>query len=198
MSRRGILGGSFNPIHNAHLLIAQEAAEQLKLDEVMFVPNKIPPHKLQETNTPSPDARFKLVQIAIADNPLFTASDIELMREGRSYSVDTVAELAKTGDDWVFITGIDSFTNYTWERFPELLSYLNCFAVFSRPGVDRKAFLKKRATFAESEKILALSLPLLQISSTDIRARLKAARSVRYMMPDAAIQFIQKTGLYTK
>jgi nicotinate-nucleotide adenylyltransferase len=213
----GILGGTFNPIHYGHLAAAEEVRDRLKLDRVLFVPSCVPPHK-QEEEMPSAVQRLEMVRLATFGNASFKTSDIEIKRGGRSYTIDTIEALrqAYPGSELYFITGLDSFLDIqTWNQWEKLLS-LCCFVVLSRPGyrfVDlaRMDFLKNsandlakldqgalaRAKIRSGAFSICLEMiPLYDISSTDIRMRVKSSASIKYLLPDPVETYIINNKLY--
>lgn len=218
MSRKiGILGGTFNPIHYGHLAAAEEVRDRLKLDRVLFIPSFQPPHKLGN-DVPSAFQRMEMVRLAIADNLSFDPSDLEIKRGGRSYTIDTIEALreAYPGAELYFITGLDSFLDIqTWSQWERLLT-LCTFVVLSRPGyrftdllkidfmqpaenqvvkLDRRELV--HADFRAGALSLHLELiPLYDISSTDIRTRVKEGRSIKYLLPEAVETYIIKHKLY--
>jgi len=197
MSLIGLMGGTFNPIHYGHLLIAQTVQDSLKLDKVIFIPNGTPPHK-ECPEFISGKKRLEMIKLAIESNPLFEAYDTEIKETGKSYTVNTVKTLKKDfpNDSFVFITGIDAFIDYEWFNFEELLELLDKFVTASRPNFEIKQFQEKLETIKNKNKILYLQTPLIEISSTDIRNRISAKRSIRYMLPDNVIDYIVKNKLY--
>ncbi|HPD16945.1 MAG TPA: nicotinate-nucleotide adenylyltransferase [Planctomycetota bacterium] len=198
----GLLGGSFNPIHLGHLVVAEEARQRLGLERVLFVPALVSPHKLGKPLAPAED-RLRMVQLAIADNPAFEASDIELRRAGPSYSMDTVQQLRAQSDgawDIHFLVGADTLPELpAWHRIGELADLCK-FVVFSRPGESLDAFEPLRAALRD-DQVAALAarrfeIPLIGISSTDIRRRAREGRSIRYLVPEAVRRYIVARGLY--
>ena len=196
MALTGLIGGTFNPVHYGHLIIAQEVKETLKLDRVIFIPNGIPPHK--EIHMQNTETRLELLKLAVSDNPMFGVSDLEMKRQDKSYTVDTVAELKIQipNDKFVFIAGIDAFVNYEWFKFEELLELLDCFVVVCRPGLNLDSFNAKLNTIKNQAKIKYLQVPLIEISSTDIRKRVAEGRSIRYMLPGRLERYILENRLY--
>jgi len=215
--RIGILGGTFNPIHYGHLAAAEEVLGRLKLDHVLFVPSFLPPHKQDEV-IPSAAQRQEMVALAIAGNPHFTLSDIEVKREGMSYSVDTVAELLHLhpAAELYFITGLDSFLEIqTWKEWERLLS-LCSFVVLSRPGYSFTGLTSIDFMHKAAEKLHSLDrkelarvvletsrgtvyleqIPLYDISSTDIRQRVRQGRTIKYLLPERVETYIIKNKLY--
>ncbi len=213
----GILGGTFNPVHYGHLAAAEEVSNRLGLERVLFVPSFIPPHK-EEEDFPSFVHRMDMVRLAIAGNPMFELSDIEIIRGGRSYTIDTIEALRHTRQEaeLYFITGLDSFLEIqTWNRWEKLLTLCG-FVVLSRPGyrfqdLSRINFMKSaekelaaldrgfstRAVVRSGEFAVFLEMiPLYDISSTDIRRRIRENRSIKYLLPDAVETYIIKNKLY--
>ena len=134
----GIMGGTFNPIHIGHLIVAEEALGSYGLDEVIFVTNQYPPHRVNERNVADAEDRFRIVELAISDNQRFKNSRIEIDRSSPSYTVDTLEELLKAYPEAEisFIAGIDSILGYQWYRMDELLGMLKRFIAATRPCVD--------------------------------------------------------------
>ena len=199
MSRRiGIMGGTFDPIHIGHLITAETVRVAATLDEVVFIPAARPPHK-ENRGAASPEDRLRMVRCAVEGNPYFSVSDMELMREGPSYTVDTVAALraAHGGAELLFITGADAMNElYLWHEPQRLLSSCS-FIVATRQGValDEKLLAEKFSP-EERSHIHAVPTPHLEISSTAIRARVQAGRSIRYLVPRAVERYIEERGLY--
>ena len=212
--RIAILGGTFDPIHYGHLRIAEEVRESLHLNRVLFIPTNIPPHKTREEMTPG-ELRLKMVGLAIKDNPSFELSDIEIRRGGLSYTIDTVKELKQRSSeelDITLIVGVDSF-NYitTWCEYERLFELVD-FAVVPRPGYPTKKLAElipvalARKFWYDSNidaymnsyghKVTYLQTTCLDISSSSIRERIRAGRSVRYLMPPGVEEFIEEQRLY--
>ena len=186
MVRLGIFGGTFNPIHLGHLLLAETARETLKLDRVLFIPTHQPPHKRVRDLLPA-DARFALVQLAIQGHPSFVASDIELQRVGPSYSIDTVRVLRQQlPTSKLFLLVGEDMLGVRWLAWDELKRLCTVVAV-RRPGT-------RPARRARGVKWLPM--PQVDIASSDIRARLKAGRSIRYLVPPAVERYIRQHRLY--
>ena len=197
--RVGLLGGTFDPIHIGHLMLAEAVRDEYELEQVLFIPAAQPPHKLGRKISPAED-RYMMTVLATCSNPTFEVSDIEMRREGPSYSVDTVRALlrASGGDtEYFFIAGTDIIREiHTWERIEELLSICP-FIVASRPGC-RPDVEKTRALLGDLgvRQIHLLNTPELEISSTDIRERVARGASIRYIVPREVEQYIYKKGLY--
>lgn len=187
MKKIGILGGTFNPPHIGHLMMANEAYHALNLDEVRFMPNAIAPHKKMEDD-PSPEDRKKMVELTIAPYPYFKLETIELDRGGVSYTYDTMVELCKREPDneFYFIIGGDMIDSlHTWHNI-EQLSKLVHFIGIKRPGTLSKT--KYDITMVEA--------PQIDISSSLIRKRLKAGETLKFLLPDEVEAYIRKEGLY--
>ena len=186
--RLGIFGGTFNPIHWGHLVLAESAREQLRLDRVLFVPAHRPPHKPAQGLLPGP-VRLKLVQLAMTDNPAFVASDIELQRGGVSYSIDTVRMLKRelpTAKLFLLI-GADMLA-VRWRAW-DGLKRLCTIAVVQRPGatpIRREPGLKW------------LTMPQIDISSSEVRRRLASGRSIRYLVPPAVERYLHQHHRYQR
>lgn len=202
MSRIGIMGGTFDPIHLGHLAIAEAAREQLELARLLFLPAGQPPHKPGAV-VASPEDRVAMVELAIVGNPAFHLSRIDVDRPGPSYTLDSVgligqAELeAGRIPDLVLIMSAETLAELpTWHE-PERLLDASRVAVAPREGHPRpqRAWIE-RAFPGRSERIVILDGPQLGISSTDLRARIRDGRSIRYLVPDAVGAYIADHGLY--
>jgi nicotinate-nucleotide adenylyltransferase len=211
--KTGILGGTFNPIHNAHLRIAEEARDLFKLDRVVFIPAATPPHK-PHIGALSFASRLEMVRLATADNPCFTVSDMEGKRGGRSYSIDTLRALSQEypEDELYFIVGADSFNDIsTWREYAAIFALCNIVCV-QRPGSTIKSLAKalpvamarefcydsasKRLNHSSGHCVYALDGVLLDISSSHIRLLVRGGRSIRYLVPDAVDRYIKEQRLY--
>lgn len=199
--RIGILGGTFDPIHVGHLLLAELAREHLRLDEVRFIPAATAPHKLDKKSTDGKQ-RLELVRLAIGGNPHFKADDRELRRSGVSFTVDTLAELREElpAADLFFLMGGDSLAElHTW-REPERICQLAFVAVLARGG-HADVDLQQLKRYLPSEQHADLDSHLvpmrqLEISSSDIRQRIADGKSVRYQLHPAVAAAISAQGLY--
>jgi nicotinate-nucleotide adenylyltransferase len=198
--RVGIFGGTFNPIHVGHLLLAETAREELSLDRVLFIPTGRPPHK-RAPGLLDGVSRLRMVRLAIQDHPAFAASDIELKRPGPSYSIDTVAVLHRAlPEAKLFLLIGQDMLAVRWVRWPEL-KRLCTLAAVRRHGARLPAppqnFGGAKAGRARMERgIRWLEMPAMDISSSNIRARLAAGRSIRYLVPPAVERYIRQHGLY--
>ena len=197
--RVGILGGTFDPIHVGHLMTAEAVRDEYHLDKVIFIPAAVPPHKQNQDVTEAMH-RYVMTVLATCSNPNFEVFDIEMNRPGPSYTIDTIRELLERfGEDteFYFITGADAIQEiHTWDRIEELLEM--CHFI----GASRQGCLPDvnqiKASFGElgKRKIHRLETPELEISSTDIRNRIKKGYSIKYIVPTAVEQYIYKQGLY--
>ncbi|MFC5532062.1 nicotinate-nucleotide adenylyltransferase [Cohnella yongneupensis] len=193
MRKIGLMGGTFDPVHIGHLLAAVSAKEAAKLDEVWFIPTSIPPHKPQ----PGTDAvtRCEMLKAALSGNPAFRLETIELEREGASYTIDTVIALQAREPDAQFywIIGSDMINNLPhWRRVEELAERISFIGLErpDQPSNDGELPPPLR------RRLLRAAMPPLGISSTDIRHRLKEGRSIRYLVPEAVHDYIQRNDLY--
>ena len=197
--RIGILGGTFDPIHNAHLLLGESAREQFNLDRVIYIPNNLA-HLPNRTEITPGDVRYQMVKMAISDNPYFTCSRIEIDKPEGTYTYNTIQELKVMypGDELYLILGGDSIIGIdTWYKAKDLLTSCTILAAV-REDDDLAALDKKRN---ELKKIYNADIRLLKfnridISATEIRQRIRSGRSVRYMLPDEVIEFLCIKGLY--
>ncbi|MBQ9365192.1 MAG: nicotinate-nucleotide adenylyltransferase [Schwartzia sp.] len=198
LKKAGILGGTFDPVHVGHLMMAEAVRDEYHLDKIIFIPSGNPPHK-REQKVADARHRYMMTVLATCSNPYFEVSDIEVKREGLSYSVDTVRALQKLhgGTKFYFLIGTDIVkTIATWERIEELLSICE-FIAAQRPGSDASAESLRRELGEIGEaRIHPLATPELEISSTDIRARVRRGSSIKYIVPEAVEQYIVKNGLY--
>jgi len=201
-ARIGIMGGSFDPIHLGHLIVAERAREALGADRVLFIPCNIPPHK-DAAGLTSGRHRLRMIELAAAGNPRFRASDIELRRGGVSYTVETIEELRNLhgrGAKLWFIIGADSLRELTtWRDYRRLLR-LCTVVTAGRPGVALDRWRGARGAFGGREiarlKKHFLDAPLIGISSSEIRRRRQAGMSIRYLVPPAVERYIAAHGLY--
>jgi len=198
----GILGGTFDPIHIAHLAVAEEARETLGLEGVLFIPAGLPPHKLDRTITPGED-RLAMIRLAIDGNHAFAASRMELDRDGPSYTVDTLAALrdersaAGKTPDLVLILSAEALIDFASWRDPQRVLELATLAVAPRDGFpDATRASIDRDFPGLGDRVLLLGGPRLRVSASELRARAAARRSVRYLVPDAVAAYIDDHALY--
>ena len=188
MMRLGIFGGTFNPIHFGHLVLAETARETLQLDRIVFVPTRQPPHKSAKDLLPG-EARLQLIELAVKDQPAFVASDIELQRAGPSYSIETVKILHEQlpqaklflliGEDMLAVRWV------AWEELKRLCTIVAARRPGSKP-VRREVGVKW------------LDMVPIGIASSEIRARLRAGRSIRYLVPPSVERYLQQHQLYQR
>ena len=215
-SRTGVFGGTFNPVHVAHLRAAEEVAEALGLERVLFVPAADPPHKRTGSLDPIAPAAQRLawLEAAIEDNPRFTVDPLEIERGGTSYSVDTLREIGEriAPERPVFVIGWDAFIEIDTWKDPATLFALADFAVLTRPPVSDATLasfvpscLRETARIAEDGREAALPgggrieivpITALDVSASAIRARLREGRSVRYLLPERVRQAVETSGAY--
>ena len=223
LERLGVFGGTFNPIHIGHLIVAEDVRERFSLDMILFVPAFIPPHK--SVGVAPADKRLEMVRLSIKDNPLFSVSDIELKRKEKSYTVDTLAELReKVSSSLFFLIGSEAFLQiHTWRK-PNRLFELSNFIVMERPerivGVTEfenylkeletklPSFVLKSMDFLNETYIFEVEAngkesfiyltPVVNIgvSATMIRKRVKSGRSIKYLVTKEVERYIEENGLY--
>lgn len=201
-ARYGILGGTFDPPHIGHLLVAQEAHTRLSLDRVWFVPAGLPPHKPDQPVTIAA-SRLAMVERAIADDERFAVSTVELERPGLSYTVDTLRALRATWGPSVelfFVLGWDMLLYLPhWHDAPGVLAELDGLVAMHRPGFGGEpqvvAQLQEQIP-GVSEKLILVPMPQVELSSSDIRERVARSLPIRYLVPDTVCQYIVQHGLY--
>jgi nicotinate-nucleotide adenylyltransferase len=196
--RVGILGGTFNPPHLGHLVCAQEAYLELELDLVTLIPARIPPHKPVE-HEPGPHHRLELCRRAVADDDRFDVSDLELLRDGPSYTVDTLKELSSRAPDteYFLIVGGDIAVGLAQWREPERVLGLATLAIAKRRGTSREAVQAALDRLRGGDSARFFEMPRIGVSSTMIRHRVKVGQPIRYLVPDRVEQYIEQEGLYT-
>jgi nicotinate-nucleotide adenylyltransferase len=212
LARVAVLGGSFNPIHYGHLLLAEDVLEQLALDRVLFVPAGSPPHKPAALLAPAAD-RFEMVRRAIADHPRFDVSDVELRRTGPSFTVDTLAALAAGGDQLYYIVGSETFLDLLTWRDPRRVAALARLVVIPRAGsvFDTEGaaaqkvlheigveggFVHAGGAPPPARGVLIVHATSLPLSASDLRRRVREGRSLVYRVPPAVIDYVETHGLY--
>jgi nicotinate-nucleotide adenylyltransferase len=212
--RIGLFGGTFDPIHWGHLRSAEEVREAFTLDRILFIPTARPPHKSGETKTAARD-RLAMVRLAVASNPHFGVSTVEINRPGVSYSIDTLRYLAahnRRNDVYHFILGLDAFLDIgSWKDFREVFPLCN-FIVTSRPG-SRKTNLMSGVSIAVQKlfcydpvsriyrhrsgtTLQFLQLTDFAVSASDIRERVRQGKSIRYLVPKTVRDYIARRELY--
>ncbi|HOR86023.1 MAG TPA: nicotinate-nucleotide adenylyltransferase [Bacillota bacterium] len=198
--RIGIMGGTFDPIHYGHLVAAEAARVEFCLEKVVFMPVGRPPHK-QQQNITEPEHRYHMTVLATSSNSGFEVSRLEIDKEGLTHTFDTIIDLKRIygeGTDIYFITGADAVLELpTWHRVKELMALCKFIAV-ARPGFDNLHLEQKMAEISSkyNADIICIEIPLLAISSTDIRNRIKNGRPIKYLLPEAVEMYIKEKGLY--
>ena len=195
----GILGGTFDPIHIGHLIIAEEARYQLNLEKVIFLPAGKPYFKNDRIVSTKSD-RLKMIEQGIKDNPRFEISEIELDRDGPSYSVDSITRLkTELGDEveLYFLIGLDALTDiHKWKHPAELIDMCQVIGL-TRPGYQEFNWSEiERKVSGASQKIKIIEVSQIGVSSTDVRMMVKSDISIRYLVPDAVVKYIEEHKLY--
>lgn len=185
-----ILGGSFNPIHLGHLILANTVLEEFQLDEIIFVPCYIQPLK-SDKDFASPNHRLEMIRLAIKNNPRFTFSDIEINRKGKSYTVDTLRYYKKKYDNLYFVIGADNIKDFHRWKEPDEILKLAQLIVTNRGGYDLKIPSRIRG-----RKILVCRIPQIEISSTMIRERIRKNQSIKYLVTEEVENYIIQNNLY--
>jgi len=197
----GIYGGSFDPIHMGHLILAEHVRDTLGLSKIIFVPARTPPHVEMKTLA-SDEHRLAMVTAATYDNPRFVCSDLELKRQGPSYTIDTIREFHRKypNDELHFLLGADSVTEFPNWKDPEEIGSECRIVVGVRPGFGESIFEelegKLSPEFIQSLKDNFVETPSIGISSTDIRRRLKEGKSTRHLVPAGVHDYIRTNDLY--
>jgi nicotinate-nucleotide adenylyltransferase len=188
----GIFGGTFDPVHYAHLLLAECAREELGLDALIFMPANIPPHKITGRAITPAHCRLEMLRLAIEENPSFTLSTQEIDCKGVSYTVDTLRWLHAEypGAEIVLLIGGDAARDFVTWREPESIARLATLAVWERPGIALPPEVLPGVGYRP------LRAPLMEISSTEIRERVASGLSIRYRTPEPVIDYIYRNGLY--
>lgn len=188
----GVFGGTFDPPHTGHLIVAQDAALALRLDRVLFVPAATPPHKLGRRMTPAA-TRARMLELAIAGDPTFSWSRLELDRTGPSFTVDTLAALFESQPDnhWTLLLGADQYTEFDTWREPDRIRELARVAVMAREGETGGMGPEERGD-------VRVPVTRVDISATEIRRRVASGEPIRYLVPAAVESFIFEQRLYTE
>lgn len=195
----GVFGGAFNPIHSGHLILSEFIRDEFRLEKIIFIPAGKPPHKREE-EMESPLHRYNMVKNATYDNPFFETSDIEMNREGFTYTADTLEELAQrnNGKRIFFVCGADSIIQLpTWHNIGKIFKFADLI-VAGRHHVDNDGITNLVQSFRKEYDagIFFSDAPLIEISSTVIRERVNKGQSIRYMVPHRVECYIHQCGLY--
>jgi len=217
--RLGLLGGSFDPVHNGHLAIAQQTREALGLDQILFIPTSHPPHKPNGSLAPARD-RYEMVRLAIASDPSLAISDVEIRRPGKSYSIDTIRLLQQeygAHTQLFFLIGLDAFLDFPSWRDPRTLLQLCSFVVLSRPGLSFRSFstvsllppippssltdldagrISQIEVSLGKQRLTCLRLPPCAVSASDIRVRIRQGLPVANLLPPLVESYILRHHLY--
>jgi len=197
--RVGVFGGSFDPVHLGHLIVAEHCREQCGLDRVLFVPAARPPHKPTQTLTDGRH-RLEMIKLAIAGNEAFDASELELKREGPSYTVDTLEALQQNFPqaELYLLMGADMLMDFPTWRAPQRILELARIAVCNRPGVAVDLESGGPLQFMQllRRRLVHVAIPQVGISATEIRGRIRSGRSIRYLVPRAVECYILENCLY--
>ncbi|NND73255.1 MAG: nicotinate (nicotinamide) nucleotide adenylyltransferase [Rhodothermales bacterium] len=186
-----VFGGSFNPPHLGHLIIAEHVRVHCQIDRVVWIPGYIPPHK-KDRELASATHRLAMVELVVADNPAFVVSDMEIARRGVSYTVDTLEALAadEPEAELFLIIGGDSFAAFDAWHKPERIKELATLIVYDRKDNDYQR------PIAGEGRVLFVDGPVIEISSTMVRSAIQSGRSVRYLVPNTVKAYMEKNGLY--
>jgi nicotinate-nucleotide adenylyltransferase len=194
--RLGLFGGTFDPIHHGHLILADQCRESCELDRVWFVVAGVPPHKPGGRTAVA--HRLEMVRIAIAGNAAFVVSDIEATRPGPHYSVETLEAVHRghPDDDLFFLIGADSLADLPSWREPERIARLATIVVVNRPGLEEVDPARLPDFGPGSHRVCSVTIPPVGIASSDLRLRIARGRSIRYMAPRGVEAYIDAHGLY--
>lgn len=199
MKRKGILGGTFDPFHNGHMNIAYESLYKFKLDEVIFMPAGNPPHKTDKIITSS-EIRYNMIKKSIAGEEKFKVSHYEIDKKGYSYTYETLQYINSKDKnaELYFITGVDCLMYIDQWKYPDKILKYSKFIVFNRPGYDIIDIMKKKYEVEKKYKheIMFVDIPLLDISSTQIRKKVKKSEEIKYLVPPEVYDIIKSNKLY--
>jgi nicotinate-nucleotide adenylyltransferase len=197
-TKMGILGGTFDPIHLGHLVIAEQVTDALGLERVIFVPSGVPPHKPASSVKASGEDRSRMVEVAIGGNGKFCMDRIEIDAREAMYSVDTIPLVKERyeGDEWYFILGSDEVSNLLSWKEPDRLLEEAYVAAAARPGYDISNLDHLAEALENYHKIVPVECTLMNISATRIRRMVSEGESIRYLVPDGVYEFIHDRGLY--
>ncbi|MDP8926615.1 MAG: nicotinate-nucleotide adenylyltransferase [Actinomycetota bacterium] len=198
MSRVGIFGGTFDPIHQGHMVIAEQVAEVLGLARVIFVPSGVPPHKPASSIKAGTEDRLRMVEAAIRGNNKFLVDSVEIESRKAMYSVETVPLIKERheGDEWFFVSGADEVSNLLYWKEPDKLLEEAAMVAATRPGYDISNLEHLKEELENFDKIVPVECTRVDISATSIRRRLVEGRGIRYLVPDGVYEVIHERGLY--
>jgi len=194
----GVMGGTFDPLHIGHLILAQEAGYQLKLDKILFIPAGDPPHKQNQPVTPA-FHRLTMAQLATAQNPLFEVSDVEIKRQGLSYTVNTLETLSQIYAETAtlyFIIGADAAAELPNWYQPRRVIELAILAVVGRPGYIFPLDKLQAALPGIEQRLVRVDTPMIEVAAQEIRQRVLEGAPIRYLVPPSVEEYIRREGLY--
>lgn len=195
MKKTGLLGGSFNPVHNAHLALAQTALDTLHLDEVQLIPAGNPWQK--QALPVNGQQRLEMLRLAIADRPGMVANDIEIAREGATYTIDTLKALPPNAS-YYWLLGTDQLANFcTWHQWKDILDYVTLVVAKRNTHPLEVPRLLAEKLQQKGKKLITLSFEAMDISSSDIRQRLAKQQDVSQLIPHPVLEYIRQHKLYT-
>ncbi len=198
----GICGGTFDPVHMGHLAVAELVRSEFHLDKVLFIPSGMPPHKKTE-NVTAPMHRLNMVKAAVRSNPHFEAVSIEVERSGYTYTVDTLKQLRliyPSGTEFYYIIGADVVMDLlSWRNAAEVFTLTN-FISLMRPGFKKEAYDNQIKDLSQTynANISSFEIPLIEISSTFIRERIRTGKSIKYLVNEEVEEYIYNNGLYLR
>ena len=199
--RIGLFGGTFDPIHLGHLILAEIVLEQMNLDTIWFLPSGSPPHKLKNEITP-PRSRAEMVEFAIAGDKRFSMNPMEFEREGPTYSFETLELLRENHpeDEFFFIIGADSLEDFPGWKKPERIVELATVVAVNRGHQSDEEMERMKSALPDeiASRVEIVSMPAIDLSSTEIRKRVKQQKSIRYMVPHAVDAYIKNQNLYSE
>jgi nicotinate-nucleotide adenylyltransferase len=196
--RVGIFGGTFDPVHQGHMIIAEQVMSELRLDRVVFVPGGIPPHKEASSVRANAEDRFAMVEAAVADNERFSVDRVEVDAGRPMHSVETVGILKERSpdDEWFFITGADEVSNLLAWKEPDRLLEQVVMVAATRPGYDLSKLEHLEAALGNFDRIFPVECTRVDISATGIRRRMLQGKSIRYLVPEGVYGIIEQRRLY--
>lgn len=197
----GIFGGAFNPVHKGHIQLAQNYFNRLSLDKMLFIPTAVPPHKTSQYLAPE-KARLEMLKIAVKDNPCFEITDIEFKRQGKSYTYDTLNQLEKMyhKGEFYLIIGADQFLSFDkWYKWQEILQKVTLCTCARENEEEKRKILdfSKKLDGLKNDRFFLLDVPVLKLSSSEIRDKIKNNVDASDLLPDGVYDYIIKEGLYS-
>ena len=196
--RVGIFGGTFDPVHQGHMIVAEQVMSELHLDHVVFVPGGIPPHKDASSVRANAEDRFAMVKVAVAGNAKFSVDRVEVDAGRPMHSVETVSIFKERSpkDEWFFITGADEVANLLAWKEPDRLLEQVVMVAATRPGYDLSRLDHLEAALRNFDRIFPVECTRVDISATGIRRRMLQGKSIRYLVPEGVYEIIEQRRLY--